>query len=352
MLAEARTAQLAALERALQYRFQQVELLNQALTHKSYVHEQREPVQHNERLEFLGDAVLGLVISDYSYGRFPDLAEGELSKLRASLVNEGNLARIARRLELGTYLLVGRGEELTGGRAKASLLADTLEAVLAAIYLDSSLEDVYQVVLQCFQEDLATVLHEGHKDYKSELQEYTQEKFGCIPTYIVVRERGPDHEKVFEVKLAIRGHLQGFGAGKSKKEAEQEAARKVLKAFSEVELLTDTIVDPLSCPDRDLERLPPHNRLSKCRGPQAVRWKFWERKTTSSDGGYAHPGGDCRAADTRRGGCRSARGGTGGGGGRRTGSRDSHTPAGFFAFPERTVDQNAARIAAEGLTAC
>jgi ribonuclease III len=248
MLADARREALADLERALDYRFHRLELLNQALTHKSYVHEQREPAQHNERLEFLGDAVLGLVISDYCYGRFMELAEGELSKLRASLVNESNLARIARRLDLGAYLLVGRGEELTGGRTKTSLLADTFEALLAAIYLDSSLADVHQVVLRCFQDDLNTLLDEGHKDYKSELQEYTQEKFGCVPTYIVVRERGPDHEKVFEVELAVRGQLQGFGAGKSKKEAEQAAARKVLEAFleRERELLTNSTVDPIS----------------------------------------------------------------------------------------------------------
>jgi ribonuclease III len=248
MLADARRELLADLERALDYRFHQLELLNQALTHKSYVHEQREPAQHNERLEFLGDAVLGLVISDYCYGRFTKLAEGELSKLRASLVNEGNLARIARRLDLGAYLLVGRGEELTGGRAKTSLLADTLEALLAAIYLDSSLDAVYQVVLRCFQDDLNTRLNEGHKDYKSELQEYTQEKFGCVPTYIVVREHGPDHEKVFEIELVIRGQLQGLGAGKSKKEAEQAAARIVLEAFieRERELLTNSTADPAS----------------------------------------------------------------------------------------------------------
>jgi ribonuclease III len=256
MLAEARYERLAELERVLGYHFHRVELLNQALTHKSYVHEQREPAQHNERLEFLGDAVLGLVISDYCYRRFADLAEGELSKLRASLVNDGNLARIGRRLELGSYLLVGRGEELTGGRAKASLLADTFEAVLAAIYLDGSLTDVRQVVLQCFREDLDTALHEGYKDYKSELQEYTQEKFGCVPTYIVVRERGPDHAKVFEVEIAIRGQLQGLGAGKSKKEAEQRAARKVLETLREGELLTNSTVDPLSCPDRGLSGYP------------------------------------------------------------------------------------------------
>jgi ribonuclease-3 len=256
MLADARKEQLAELERALDYRFHRVELLNQALTHKSYVHEQREPAQHNERLEFLGDAVLGLVIGDYCYGKFADLAEGELSKLRASLVNEGNLARIARRLELGSYLLVGRGEELTGGRSKASLLADTLEAVLAAVYLDSSLEDVYQVVLRCFQEDLGTVLNQGHKDYKSDLQEYTQEKFGCIPTYVVVRERGPDHEKVFEVEIAIRGQLQGSGTGKSKKEAEQAAACKVLEALNVEEPLTDATVERLSCPDSGLNTYP------------------------------------------------------------------------------------------------
>jgi ribonuclease-3 len=245
MLDDARKELLADLEGILDYRFHQLELLNQALTHKSYVHEQREPAQHNERLEFLGDAVLGLVISDYCYGRFTQLAEGELSKLRAALVNEGNLARIARRHDLGTYLLVGRGEELTGGRAKTSLLADTFEALLAAVYLDSSVDDVYRVVLRCFEEELKNLLDEGHKDYKSELQEYTQEKFGCVPTYVVVRERGPDHEKVFEVELTIRGQLQGLGAGKSKKEAEQAAARKVLEAFTEREreLLTNSTVD-------------------------------------------------------------------------------------------------------------
>jgi ribonuclease III len=252
MLVEARKEQLAELEQALSYRFYRLDLLNQALTHKSYVHEQREPVQHNERLEFLGDAVLGLVISDYCYGKFANLAEGELSKLRASLVNDGNLARIARRLELGSYLLIGRGEELTGGRAKASLLADTFEALLAAIYLDSSLEDVYQVILRCFQEDLNTVRQEGYRDYKSELQEYTQEKFGCVPTYRVVRERGPDHEKVFEVELTIREQLQGLGAGKSKKEAEQDAAQKVLEALSSTELLTNSSGALSSCPEDGL----------------------------------------------------------------------------------------------------
>jgi ribonuclease III len=239
MLDDERMVQLAALEQALSYDFTRIELLNQALTHKSYVHEQRQSVQHNERLEFLGDAVLGLVISDYCYATFVGLAEGELSKLRASLVNEGNLARIGRRLDLGAYLLFGRGEELTGGRAKASLLADTLEAVLAAIYLDSSLDHVYQVVLRCFHEELATVLHEGHKDYKSDLQEYTQEKFGCVPAYVVVREYGPDHEKVFEVELMIQGRLQGIGTGKSKKEAEQTAARKVFESLMEQEAITD-----------------------------------------------------------------------------------------------------------------
>src|SRR5919109_4987319 len=231
MLADARKEQLVEMERALEYRFHRLELLNQALTHRSYVHEQRAPAQHNERLEFLGDAVLDLVISDYCYRRFADLSEGELSKLRASLVNEGNLAGIARRLQLGSYLLVGRGEELTGGRAKASLLADTLEAVLAAIYLDSSLAESYQVILRCFQDDLDTVLNDGHQDYKSELQEYTQEKFACVPTYVVVREQGPDHEKIFEVEIAVGGQFHGFGAGKSKKEAEQEAARRVLETL-------------------------------------------------------------------------------------------------------------------------
>jgi ribonuclease-3 len=257
---EERKAQLGALEQVLRYRFRRLELLNQALTHKSYVHEQRESVQHNERLEFLGDAVLGLVISDYCYGQFAALSEGELSKLRASLVNDGNLAQIARRLELGSYLLIGRGEELTGGRAKASLLADTFEAVLASIYLDSSLAEVGQVILRCLQDDLDTVLHGGYHDYKSELQEYTQNKFGCVPTYTVVRERGPDHEKIFEVELTIRRQMQGVGAGKSKKEAEQDAARKVLAV-----LRTRA---PLTNPHDGSSNLPPHDCTGKKSDPQ------------------------------------------------------------------------------------
>jgi ribonuclease-3 len=232
MLADERKAQLATLEDVLGYHFSQPALLNQALTHKSYVHERRESMQHNERLEFLGDAVLGLVISDYCYITFVNCSEGELSKLRASLVNEHYLARIAGGLHLGDYLLVGRGEELTGGRTKPSLLADTFEAVLAAVYLDSSLSDVYRVVQRCFQDELGTVLSTGLKDYKSELQEFTQEKFGAVPSYVVVREYGPDHEKTFEVEISIRGHLQGLGTGRSKKEAEQAAARHVLEDFN------------------------------------------------------------------------------------------------------------------------
>jgi dsRNA-specific ribonuclease len=140
---------------------------------------------------------------------------------------------IARRLELGHFLFLGRGEEHTGGRDKPSLLADTLEAVIAAIYLDSSLTAVYRVVVRSFQPELDSVLNEAYKDYKSELQEFTQEKFGCIPLYTVVREHGPDHEKVFEVELTIGGRLQGMGAGKSKKEAEQAAARQVLEYLTE-----------------------------------------------------------------------------------------------------------------------
>jgi ribonuclease III len=257
MLTDARKEQLAMLEGALGYRFQRLDLLNQALTHKSYVHEQRDHGQHNERLEFLGDAVLGLVISNHCYGRFVHLTEGELSKLRASLVNDSNLARIARRLDLGAFLLVGRGEEQTGGRTKASLLAATFEAVLAAIYLDSSLAEVHQVVLPCFQEEMDTVLNEGYKDYKSELQEYTQEKCGCVPTYTVVREHGPDHDKVFEVEIAIRRQAQGCGTGKSKKEAEQNAARRVLEVLYQRGLMTHpTSSEPSKSPARGVNISP------------------------------------------------------------------------------------------------
>jgi ribonuclease III len=218
-------------ESSIHYTFKNPEHLTEAVTHKSYINEVRTPgMKDNERLEFLGDAVLDLVTSEHLSALYPAAPEGELSKMKSRIVSERALSRIAARLEVGRYLSLGRGEELTGGREKPSILADALEAVIAAIYHDGGYEAARRFILDCFTEefglaDLATEM----VDYKTELQEICQREFDTLPRYHVLRESGPDHEKVFEVELVIRENKAGTGIGKSKKEAEQEAAREALE---------------------------------------------------------------------------------------------------------------------------
>jgi len=217
------------LEQALGYAFENPALLQEALTHRSYVHEHRmEAGSDNERLEFLGDAVLDLIISDMLLKAFPDLQEGSLSRYRARLVNERRLAAMARRLHLGESLRLGRGEALGGGREKTSILADALEAVVAAVYRDGGLEAARKVVERLVQPDL-TRLEESkeHQDYKTLLQERCQAVQAPLPLYRVVAEKGPDHRKVFEVEVVVEGTAHR-GRGTSKKEAEQQAARAAL----------------------------------------------------------------------------------------------------------------------------
>jgi ribonuclease III len=222
------------LQTALSYRFQDQALLDEALTHKSYVNEQKGVAgRDNERLEFLGDAVLSLVISEYLAASLPDSTEGALSKLKAQLVSESSLERIARRLQLGGYLKFGRGEELSNGREKASLLADAVEAVLAAVYLDGGFEASRQVTVHVFAEELSQIearKHEpGAEDYKTQFQEWCQKRYDTLPRYETIRESGPDHDKRFDVELTIRGEVVGAGSGRSKKEAEQQAAKQALE---------------------------------------------------------------------------------------------------------------------------
>lgn len=207
------------------------DLALQALTHKSYVNEHKEVrLLDNERLEFLGDAVVDLAISDRLMGRFPNASEGELSKLRALIVNEDGLARIARRLQLGELLLLGRGEELTGGRDKNSVLADALEAVIGAVYRGSGLGTVLEMVDRHFGEALEGVAQgRSGLDYKTKLQEDVQTRMKVAPRYRVVSEAGPDHEKTFEVEVSIGSELYARATGRSKKEAEQAAARATLE---------------------------------------------------------------------------------------------------------------------------
>jgi ribonuclease-3 len=222
----------------LGYQFRQPDLLQQALTHKSYVQDAgARGGRNNERFEFLGDAVLDLIISEMLMERFPDLPEGGLSKLRAGLVNESGLRRIAHSLDLGQYLLMGKGEEMTGGRQKASLLADAVEALFAAVYLDSrethGVQEVTRLARNLFGPELPDRAEDlAVRDFKSELQEYVQKHFGVLVTYELVRQTGPDHQKEFEMAALIEQKEYGRGTGKSKKQAGQMAAKQALEYIS------------------------------------------------------------------------------------------------------------------------
>jgi ribonuclease-3 len=216
------------------YRFNDADLLDEALTHKSYVNERKSSRRrHNERLEFLGDAVLSLIVSDYLATQYPELSEGALSKLKAKLVSEPSLAAAARRLDLGARLRLGRGEELSKGREKASLLADGLEAVIAAVYLDGGLDAGRTFTLDALSEELGRIeslqTKPGGDDYKTRFQEWCQQRHESLPRYVTVRETGPDHQKLFRVEVSVGDLIAGCGQGHSKKEAEQAAAKEALE---------------------------------------------------------------------------------------------------------------------------
>ncbi len=224
---------LSDIQERINYRFSKPDLLERALTHKSYANENRVPA-HNERLEFLGDSVLGLVVSEYLMNTCPDSSEGDLSRLRAAVVSEPALAAVAREIGLGSFLLLGRGEEQTGGRDKDSLLANCLEALLGSLYLDGGISTVEAFVLRFFGEIIRkTCSSRSTQDYKTELQELCQERLRQLPDYRVVSETGPDHQKKFEVELSLKGTVYGHGIGKSKKEAEQKAAKEALEKLSQ-----------------------------------------------------------------------------------------------------------------------
>ncbi|MBN1613194.1 MAG: ribonuclease III [Deltaproteobacteria bacterium] len=229
-MADERLPALRELERRLAHRFYDIGLLERALIHRSYVYENPYLIGYdNERLEFLGDAVLGLCISDFLMRRFPDRAEGPLSRMRGFIVSEKVLADVALRLRLGDYLFLGRGEAASGGRMKASLLADALEAVLAALYLDAGFEKARARIGELFAPLIEAGLHdETFGDYKTDLQRASQTLFGEIPRYVLVDESGPDHEKRFEVRISLPEGITATGTGRSKKEAEQDAARRAM----------------------------------------------------------------------------------------------------------------------------
>lgn len=225
---------VAALEARLGFALPDRRVALAALTHKSYVNEHREEsgLADNERLEFLGDAVIDLAVSHRLMQKFPGAREGELSKMRAAVVDEQGLAQMARALELGVLLRLGRGEELTGGRQKSSLLADALEAVIAVVYLAGGLAAVLGLVDRFFGEAFGRASAGTlDRDWKTQFQELAQSRMRATPRYRVVAEHGPDHSKVFDVELELRGEIVGRGAGRSKKDAEQAAAKIALEAM-------------------------------------------------------------------------------------------------------------------------
>ena len=229
---EDRINALVPLQGVLCYEFKDLELLNKSLTHKSYSNEVLLTSKNNERLEFLGDSVIDLIMADYMFLTYPDLPEGSLSKIRAAIVNENSLARLAIKLELGSYLLLGKGESFSGGRQKASILANAYEALVGALFCDSDFRTTADVFLPQLIEKIDEFMGACiATDFKSDLQEYTQNRFSCVPLYEVVGEIGPGHNKRFDVKVKIRSQVLGSGKGRSKKEAEQNAAKEALSTF-------------------------------------------------------------------------------------------------------------------------
>lgn len=219
---------LSQLEEKIKYKFKNKSLLRQALTHSSYANENRGVSSFNERLEFLGDAVVSITSAEFLFGKFPDMPEGELSKLRSSLVCTASLSDFAKEISLGEFLYLGKGEENTGGRERLSILENAFEALTAAIYLDGGLECAREFVLRFLSESLSTH-HISFKDYKTLLQEVVQQNQGETLNYVITGESGPDHDKRFEAEVHLNSNVIGRGTGKSKKQAEQEAAKEALQ---------------------------------------------------------------------------------------------------------------------------
>ena len=219
------------LEAAIGYRFQNITLLQNALTHSSYANERwHDGLMSNERLEFLGDSILGMVVADHLYKTFPDRPEGELTRMRADMVCEQSLANIADRIGLGGHLLLGHGEEQGGGRERASILADAVESVIAACFLDGGM-DAARKLIETFILCEVPVTRLSNADYKTAFQERVQQKKDQTIAYRLIGETGPDHDKTFQVEVLLNGQVVGTGNGSSKKRAEQDAARTAMETL-------------------------------------------------------------------------------------------------------------------------
>ncbi|MFA6430757.1 MAG: ribonuclease III [Candidatus Margulisiibacteriota bacterium] len=238
-LSSEREKELETLQQNLNISFQNITLLNQALTHSSSGHENNLP--DNERMEFLGDAVLKLIVTEYIYNKFPQLAEGALTKIRASVISDETLGNIGKKMGLGEVILLSQNEKKSGGRKRKSNVANAFEALIGAVFLDAGLGKVRDLIIGNLNDEIELVSQAGYiGDYKSALQEYVQKKKWELPRYKVIKETGPEHRRVFWVEVKIKGKRYGIGRGANKKEAEQRAATVALKVIKAPEKHSST----------------------------------------------------------------------------------------------------------------
>ncbi len=224
-----RLKELLDIQNIIGYTFEDIDILNVSLTHSSFANELKDKASHNERLEFLGDSVLNVIISDFLFRQYRHLSEGNLTRLRAMIVAEPSLAYCGRQIKIGRYLLLGKGEENTGGRDKDSIIADAVEALIGAVYMDSDFENSKAFVLKLFNDIIDKALAgQFQRDYKTELQELLQSRSSERITYEAISEIGPDHDKVFKTRVMLGNKILGVGKGRSKKAAEQSAAKEAL----------------------------------------------------------------------------------------------------------------------------
>jgi ribonuclease-3 len=219
------------LEKKLNYKFKNRTLLKEALTHPSFQKKSlKRKTTNNQRLEFLGDSVLDIIVTEHLYRKLASFSEGKLTKIRSVMVSKDILAKWANHLSLGKYIILGKGEDSTGGRKKLSILADCFEALLGAIYLDSGLQKAKKIISSFIKEEMEQIIKGKHgDDYKTLLQEISQKKMKCLPKYFLIKEKGPDHKKIFCIEVRLKKIIYGTGSGENKKEAEQDAAREALK---------------------------------------------------------------------------------------------------------------------------
>lgn len=222
-------------EKIIDYKFNNIQLLFEALSHSSFANESKDGLKSNERLEFLGDSVLSIVVSEYLFSNFSDLPEGELTKTRSTLVCEKSLHGFGKTISLGNYIMLGKGEEITGGHQRPSIIADAFEAVIAAIYLDGGYEAAKRHIMRFMPSDVKAAVKKAYDDYKTILQEIVQKNPEESVEYHLVGESGPDHNKTFTIQVLLNSNVIGEGTARSKKQAEQLAAKEALKLMGCIE---------------------------------------------------------------------------------------------------------------------